>query len=255
MDTSIRETPLISIITVTRNDRLGLLRTRLSVTSQNSVSIEHIVVDGDSDDGTSIELASPLFSTATIISEPDDGIYDAMNKGARSARGQYLLFLNSGDLLKDDSTLTRASVALLRDQPEWAVGISEMMSDEGRVLRLHGARRFHRKVFTFGLKTVPHQAAFLRSDIYTILGGYSLKFGIAADQELMYRFLLRSNPRSLGFAVARCDSSGISSTVDPTEFPNRILEFHNGRRHACGARVRAWLGRVILHAHHGRDRK
>ena len=98
---------LFSIITVNRNNRDGLLRTIESVVAQTYADFEYIVVDGASTDG-SAELLVRYKEHITIgISEPDTGIYEAMNKGVRRATGRYCLFLNSGDLLADKDVLSR----------------------------------------------------------------------------------------------------------------------------------------------------
>lgn len=97
--------PLISIVTVTYNAGETLLPTLESVNSQEFTDFEHIIVDGASKDNT-IEIASKFSSSRLrIISEPDKGLYDAMNKGLRLARGQYILFLNAGDSFHSPLTL------------------------------------------------------------------------------------------------------------------------------------------------------
>lgn len=107
----------LSIITITYNNAEGLHRTIQSVQSQTFRDFEHIIVDGGSTDG-SVEVIreyeqslasrlSPLASNLKWLSEPDSGIYNAMNKGIKMANGEYLLFLNSGDYLVDADTLSK----------------------------------------------------------------------------------------------------------------------------------------------------
>jgi len=98
---------LISIITVNLNDKLGLKRTIQNVRSQNSPNYEHIVIDGDSNDGSKDLLENYKHFFSYFVSEPDSGIYDAMNKGILAAKGQYLLFLNSGDCFYEFDSLKK----------------------------------------------------------------------------------------------------------------------------------------------------
>lgn len=100
--------PQISIVTVNLNDRSGLRVTLDSLVRQTYQQYELLVIDGDSIDG-SAKFAQTFSNVTTVISEPDDGIYYAMNKGLRLARGSYVLFLNSGDALVDETCLFDAA--------------------------------------------------------------------------------------------------------------------------------------------------
>lgn len=101
--------PRVSVITIVRNDQAGLKRTQESVMTQSMTSREWIVIDGASNDGTE-RLAEELFAAgiAAGVSERDQGIYDAMNKGLDRATGDYVLFLNAGDRLLDETSLQKA---------------------------------------------------------------------------------------------------------------------------------------------------
>ena len=97
--------PLISIITITFNAAAELLPTMESVAHQTFKGFEHLIIDGASTDNT-LELARKSGTKSLrILSEPDNGLYDAMNKGLRMARGKYVLFLNAGDTFHADDTL------------------------------------------------------------------------------------------------------------------------------------------------------
>ena len=97
--------PLISIITVNFNDKIGLERTLESVFSQNFRNFEYLVIDGGSNDGSKELLEKNSEKINYWVSEPDKGIYNAMNKGISFAKGEYLIFLNSGDHLKNENSL------------------------------------------------------------------------------------------------------------------------------------------------------
>lgn len=111
-----KESPLISVITITLNDLAGLKYTVGSIKNQTYSNYEHIVVDGMSNDGT-VEFCVSTKEQLTrfsYISERDRGIFDAMNKGARVARGDVLVFINSGDGLTDESVLSFVAEKMVR---------------------------------------------------------------------------------------------------------------------------------------------
>ena len=110
-------TPLISVITVCFNAHEALAETVASIDSQSFVDVEHIVVDGASTDGTAAYLDTIAGLRRLVVSEPDRGLYDAMNKSLGLARGRYLHFLNAGDVYTDPNSLSRA-VAHLDSAPD-----------------------------------------------------------------------------------------------------------------------------------------
>ena len=97
--------PLISIITINFNDKIGLQRTFDSVFAQDFNDFEYIVIDGGSNDGSKELIEENTDKISYWISEPDKGIYNAMNKGIKVANGEYLLFLNSGDKFYNKKSL------------------------------------------------------------------------------------------------------------------------------------------------------
>ena len=113
--------PLISVITCTYNAAATLERTLRSVARQTYPRVEHLLVDGCSTDGTFariqryVERGMPY--SVRVVREPDAGLYDAMNKGIRQASGDYIVFLNAGDALHDEDSLSRVAAAL-----DWARG-------------------------------------------------------------------------------------------------------------------------------------
>lgn len=175
--------PLVSIITVVRNDPDGLLRTMTSVAPYKNERLEYIVVDGASTDGETLRIAEERHDLIDILhSGPDNGIYDAMNKGIDRAHGVYVLFLNAGDELNADL------VAIADEAPEKSViiyGKTTMINPDGtfdyiKGKRLKNARRF--------LKGMPlcHQAILYRRDV---MGHYDLDFKVMSDRVLTYELL------------------------------------------------------------------
>ena len=112
-----------SVITVTRNSEAVLARAMASLQEQTFADFEWIVVDGASQDGTVAVARRFAAAPLQLVSESDSGIYDAMNKGVRLARGEYLYFLNSDDTLADPAVLERANEAIeATRQPELLIG-------------------------------------------------------------------------------------------------------------------------------------
>ena len=128
----------VSVITVVRNDRDGLRRTAASVVAQRGCSIEYIVIDGASTDGTVDEIVALGKAVARWESRADGGIYDAMNRGVALARGEWLLFLNAGDALAADDVLARLMEAAEADDGV-VYGDHYVREDTGR-LRYKRAR-------------------------------------------------------------------------------------------------------------------
>ncbi len=125
-----------SIITVCRNDLEGLKLTRDSLYGQSYTDFEWIVVDGKSTDGTSNWLKQLTYTNLSWVSEPDNGIFDAMNKGIRTAKGKYLLFLNSFDELADDLVLQKVNDLITgsKGRLRFIYGDSIDITDEGAAL-------------------------------------------------------------------------------------------------------------------------
>ncbi len=185
--------PMVSVVTVVRNDRPGLSRTLQSVFSQSFRNFEYIIVDGASTDGTRKFLASFDACLDRWISEPDGGAYDAMMKGARMATGKYVLFMNAGDEFVDNFSLEDAFQDL-DWSPDVIYGHHFYINDRGRpqvrlARNLIGAfEDLKEGRFTSGwLSGIPcHQSTLVKRDLLLKLG-FDLKYSIAADHHLLYR--------------------------------------------------------------------
>lgn len=173
-----------SIITVCWNEAASIRQTCESVVSQTCSDFEWIVIDGQSTDGTLDILSEYRSRISCLVSEPDGGIYDAMNKGIQRATGEYLLFLNGGDSLMDSEVLTHVSQAPCKDI---IFGDIVFMRHDGSTLIVG-----HPDVLPeyFLLKTtLPHQAAFIRRELFNQYGLYNTSLKIAGDFDLFVRFL------------------------------------------------------------------
>jgi len=190
----------ISIITITYNAARSLQRTLDSVRHQTYPHIEHLIIDGASKDDTlriaeQYRQASP--HQVCIQSEPDKGLYDAMNKGMRKATGDYVVFLNAGDSLYAADTI-QTVVQCAADSPAVIYGDTATTDAEGRFLRL----RRHRPPETLSWRSfkkgmlVCHQAFYARLDIARQFP-YNLKYRHSADVDWCIRVMKEADRQGL----------------------------------------------------------
>ncbi|CAB4942476.1 MAG: glycosyltransferase [Actinobacteria bacterium] len=210
----------LSVVTINRNNALGLRHTIESVIGQQSCRSEWIFVDGSSDDD-SVSVARALSTSlaATIMSEPDSGIYDAMNKGLRAATGDVVLFLNSGDSLTRPDVLVSATQRLTSTGASWGYGGVRYLDSLRQPRAAYLFAPFRLAHLAHGYRTVPHQAAYLRRELLVSLGGFRTDFGIAADQELLYRAALVEEPEAWVDLMADFEAGGLGSARRPWSFP------------------------------------
>jgi glycosyltransferase involved in cell wall biosynthesis len=180
----------LSIITVVLNDAAHIESTIQSVINQNFNSIQYIVIDGQSTDGTLDILKKYSNYIDVLISEKDRGIYDAMNKGLKLAKGDYVLFLNSGDMLYDSQTISK----IFASSPEADVyyGDIQIITPDGTVRglrRLRPPENLTWKSLRRGM-LVSHQAFIPRRDLCP---PYDLKYRFSADYDWMIKVLRQAN--------------------------------------------------------------
>ena len=207
----------VSIVTVVRNDLLGLTKTGQSLASQTLHDLEWIVIDGASTGANQVtkDLLTP--SPAIFVSEPDAGIYDAMNKGWKLASGEWIMFLNAGDTLCQDRTLEDVIPRLNESSAQWAFGMVRNVDRDGKVIGIQNASPFNRMGQALGNTTVPHQATFIRRQLLADLGGFDPAFGMAADQELIYRAARYFRPEELVWPVSNFALGGLGMQVPDTQ--------------------------------------
>ncbi len=181
----------ISIITPTFNSAATVRDTLSSIRMQDHPDIEHIIIDGGSKDLTR-EILAEYNHISTVISEPDRGLYDAMNKGIRLATGDVVAILNSDDFYTHPQVVSRA-VAMLKQ-----TGAAALYADleyvhavrTSRVIRTWKAGPYRLDNFQWGWMP-PHPTFFVRRQVYEQYGLFDLSLRFSADYELMLRFLVR----------------------------------------------------------------
>lgn len=180
----------VSVITAVLNARDTLADTVDSVSRQTHSDREHIIIDGGSDDGTVDVLRACGNSVTQWISEPDRGIYDAMNKGIRLAEGDIIGLLNADDVYADERVLERVVAAFREHDVEACYGdlVYVRATDLSRVVRYWRSRSYQPGLFERGWMPA-HPTFFVRRETYRRLGLYNLRLRFQADFELTARFM------------------------------------------------------------------
>lgn len=180
----------VSIVTVCFNSAATIDDTIRSVREQKYEHLEHIIIDGGSTDGTQEVIGRYNGRIKKFISEPDRGIYDAMNKGLRLAKGDIVGFLNADDVYASPAVIGDIVAAMHEGCADGVYGDLVYIGrhDSRRVLRYWRAGEYWPKAFYSGW-VPPHPTFFCRTALYRELGGFDPVYRIAGDFELMLRFI------------------------------------------------------------------
>jgi len=178
----------ISIITVAYNAQATIEQSIKSVISQAYNNVEYIIIDGNSSDNT-VSIAQKYREyISVLISEPDNGIYDAMNKGIALATGDIVGILNADDFFAGNHILTVVSDAFKNNNTDIVYGDLNYIKPDGTIRRKWVSGEYKKGKFNFGWMP-PHPTFYCRRELFERFGNYSLDFGTAADYELMLRYL------------------------------------------------------------------
>jgi glycosyltransferase involved in cell wall biosynthesis len=242
----------ISIVTPTYNAIETIRETLASIQSQDYDLVDHVVVDGGSTDGTVELLASEAEAgRLRFVSEPDDGLSDAFNKGVAMVTGDVIGWLNADDIY-EPGALTRTAEAF-RGNPaaEWATGPCKIMDAESRESRQPVTRRY-----SFGLHLtnnfVSSPATFVRTDVMRELGGLDVAFKYSADYDLWLKLGRRGAPAMIAGDVARFRMGEGSLSI--TGFEEQFVEHaqnakDNGEGHRIAVTVNNLMSRLIVVAY------
>lgn len=212
----------ISIITVCYNSAETIEETIKSVQAQTYENIEYIIVDGNSKDKT-LELVQQYPDVVTKwVSEPDKGLYDAMNKGIAMATGDYIGILNSDDTFFEPETIQKVVDFLVENKVEACTG-DIVQHKNGRIIRRYSSKKWSPAKLKIGFMP-PHPSIFFKKELFGSFGAYVLGYKIASDYELIIRYFLKhkiswkySGITTTSMAVGGASSSGMSSYHTITE--------------------------------------
>lgn len=188
----------ISVITAVYRSEATVGEAIASVAAQRYPNIEHVIVEGKSPDGSLAAIERAAHGRMRLISEPDKGIYDALNKGIQHATGEVVGFIHSDDFLPHDGVMDRIAAAF-RDPAVEAV-FSDLdyvsQADTSRVIRHWSTGAFHPRRLKYGWMPA-HPTLYLRREIYERFGVYDINFGIAADYDFILRYFSQATAPSV----------------------------------------------------------
>ncbi len=204
----------VSIITVCFNSVSTIENSIVSVTGQKYNDIEYIVVDGGSTDGTLDILKAYSNKIHKIISEPDNGIYDAMNKGLEMATGYIVGMLNSDDFYYDENTISTVANVFNDKQVDCCYGDLEYVDprNTNMITRKWTSKPNSPDIFRTGFHP-PHSTFFARKDLYVKYGNFDPSLTISADYELMLRFIEKHKANAIYIpgVMVRMRNGGVSN--------------------------------------------
>lgn len=183
---------LFSIVTICYNSEKTIERTLRSVAMQKFTDYEHIIIDGASTDQTLAIIKAQNNVRCRIISEADNGIYNAMNKGLTHAKGDYIIYLNSDDFLASDQSLHY--LASCADDSDIILGHTQFNSEKKRWFprrKYRGTSAFERLI-SYGIMP-PHPSTAVRTALMREIGGFDEQYRVSADFDLFARLFLTKN--------------------------------------------------------------
>lgn len=205
----------VSIITVCRNSAETIRETIESVLEQDYPNLEYVIVDGASNDGTVDIIREYEDDVDIFISEPDTGIYNAMNKGIGAATGAVVGMLNAGDVYTDKSVVSRLLCSMEESGADsvYASLVIVDARDANSIVRYYNSGNFHPGRLRYGWMPA-HPTFFARREVYERYGGYAEDYRIAADFEMMVRLLYKAriSYSYLPEVVVRMRTGGVSTS-------------------------------------------
>lgn len=212
---------LFSVITVCFNSAHTIASTLSSVAEQDFADYEHIIVDGASTDDTVDVVRLHSSPKLRWLSEPDNGLYDAMNKGLRLAKGEYVLYLNSDDFLARRDALSLVAARLREVRRDCLFAETSFIKADGvtPANRHYSTRNFRPWWVRLGIMP-PHPSMFVRRELLLQLGGFDTSYRIGADFDLIARALLREGATwatlpivTTKFRVGSISTAGLSPKI------------------------------------------
>jgi len=207
----------LSVLTVSCNSRDTIKYTINSVLSQTYNNIEYIIIDGGSTDGTADLVKSYGKNINKFLSEKDNGIYNAMNKGIKLSSGDIIGFLNSDDVYFDDSIINKVVNIFENEKVDCVYGDLVYVSENNKIKRYWKSGNFNLKSFKNGWMP-PHPSFFVKKDVYEKYGGFNENYRISADYELMVRLLYKNKISTfyLPEILVKMKTGGVSNKLSQT---------------------------------------
>lgn len=209
----------ISVITICFNNEQDIRNTIESVIHQTYDEIEYIVVDGKSTDHTMSIVQDYSAHIDIIISEPDNGMYDAINKGIKLASGDVVGLIHAGDRLFDDQVISRIAGHFISNDIDAMYGHSVLVNQEDEPVRVNKSPQFRKSLFKAGWMP-SHQSVYIKKEVIERLGDYRIDLGGSGDYEFVLRYFYFNNLKVkrldayiLRFAMGGRSTSNYSKTL------------------------------------------
>lgn|GEM_PF-2245559 len=235
--------PSVTVVTIVYNDLEGLQATAKTVVEQDYPNVEHVIVDGASTDGTAEWLRSPDAQQPGrhIISEPDDGIYNAMNKGLNRATGHFIMFLNARDVFVRTDAITNLVAAAATQNKTWAFGYVNVVDENNQVVRPLRMGEYTFKRQLWHKERLAHQAVLAPRERLIELGGFDESFKFTADFDLSLRLAHKYPPAQLREVIVNYDDTGFSTQ----HWPTAVWEVCRARDKLFGTSPVGWTVRRL----------
>jgi glycosyltransferase involved in cell wall biosynthesis len=203
--------PLLSIITINYNNENGLLKTIESVINQKFKDFEYIIIDGGSSDNSKSIIESYQSKIAYWVSEKDNGIYNAQNKGILNSKGEYCLFLNSGDYLCNVDVLKK----IFNKESIADIIYGNMQIDYGNGKILSGKMPSKLTFKQMYLDTLWHPVSFIKRSLFLTYGFYDEKYKIVADYDFFFKVIVMKSvcTQYIDIDISVFNMEGVSSLV------------------------------------------
>ncbi|UAY52234.1 glycosyltransferase family 2 protein [Ferruginibacter albus] len=208
--------PVLSIITINYNNEPGLRKTIKSVFDQTFTDYEYIIIDGGSTDGSTVIIEEHQQRFSYTVSEKDNGIYDAINKGIAKAKGRYLLFLNSGDFLVNEKVLSIISKSLIQQQHDIVYGKAIVYG----IVKYNPYPLHLLNILETG---ICHQSMFFKKELFDKAGLYDTSYKVVADICHIILCLVRYNATNffIDTTIVEMERDGISTVSKSNNMQER----------------------------------
>ena len=216
--------PLVTIITIVSNNVQTIRNAIQSVAYQDYGNIEHIVIDNCSTDGTLEAVNEQVKDLSLVISEPDKGIYYALNKGIELSHGEIIGFLNSDDVLKNRNVITTIVSELKLSKSDAVYGDLQYFSKKlpNKISRIWRSGNYSKHKLEYGWMP-PHPTFYTYKDLYIKYGLFDVSYQISSDYDMMLKLLYQNNLRAkyIPKVLVKMQSGGISNSLQSLKLKTR----------------------------------
>lgn len=218
-----KKNPKFSVITVVKNDKCGIVKTIKSVINQSYKNFEYLIIDGNSKDGTLKLISKYKNKIDYIISKPDKGLYFAMNKGAKMASGEFIVYVNSGDTLTVKALKIIQSKINEKPNIDFVIGTVKRNYTKDTLIK-YGFNK-NKLIYNFDFATSHSTGFFLRRSKFEKIGFFNTKFKCSADYDAYYKLIIINNLEGTytnkNELIGEVSSGGFSSKLS---FFDHLLE-------------------------------